>query len=109
VAEIARSTGIASPTLYSWRHRWKLEGQLVPASSKAPCLLLPIDIVAQRFIEHCLELATLVFGDLAQRCRHLRCGLGRKLLAGGARLGGIAIMIFPAASTVRLAPRFTQR
>jgi transposase-like protein len=44
VAEIARSTGIASPTLYSWRHRWKLEGQLVPASSKAPFLLLPIDI-----------------------------------------------------------------
>ena len=36
VAEIARSTGIAAPTLYSWRHRWKLEGQLVPASSKAP-------------------------------------------------------------------------
>ena len=36
MAEIARSTGIAAPTLYSWRHRWKLEGQLVPASSKAP-------------------------------------------------------------------------
>ena len=36
VADIARSTGIAAPTLYSWRHRWKLEGQLVPASSKAP-------------------------------------------------------------------------
>ena len=50
-------------------------------------LLLPIDIVVQRFIEHCLELATLAFGDLAQRCKHLRCGLGRKLLADGARLG----------------------
>ncbi len=36
VAEIARSTGVNPPTLYSWRHRWKLEGQLVPASSKAP-------------------------------------------------------------------------
>ena len=35
MAEIVRSTGIAAPTLYSWRHRWKLEGQLVPASSKA--------------------------------------------------------------------------
>jgi transposase-like protein len=36
VAEIARSTGIAAPTLYSWRLRWKLERQLVLASSKAP-------------------------------------------------------------------------
>jgi transposase-like protein len=36
VAEIARSTGIAVPTLYSWRHRWQQEGLLVPASSKAP-------------------------------------------------------------------------
>lgn len=25
VAEIARSKAIAAPTLYSWRHRWKLE------------------------------------------------------------------------------------
>jgi len=36
VAEIARSTGIAVPTIYSWRHRWQQEGQLVQASSKAP-------------------------------------------------------------------------
>jgi transposase-like protein len=36
VAEIARSTGVNAQTLYSWRHRWKQEGQLVPASSKAP-------------------------------------------------------------------------
>jgi len=36
VAEIARSTGIAVPTLYSWRHRRQQEGLLVPASSKAP-------------------------------------------------------------------------
>ena len=36
VAEIARSTGINVHTLYSWRHRWKQEGQLVPATNKAP-------------------------------------------------------------------------
>ena len=36
VAEIARSTGIAVPTLYSWRHRRQQEGLLVPASSEAP-------------------------------------------------------------------------
>ena len=35
MAEIAGSTSIAARTLYSWRHRWKLEGQLAPASSKA--------------------------------------------------------------------------
>ena len=29
VAEIARSTGVNVQTLYSWRHRWKQEGQLV--------------------------------------------------------------------------------
>ena len=36
LAEIARSTGVNAQTLYSWRHRWKQEGQLVPATSKAP-------------------------------------------------------------------------
>jgi transposase len=36
VAETARSTGIAVPTIYSWRHQWQQEGQLVPASGKAP-------------------------------------------------------------------------
>jgi len=36
VAEIARSTGVNVHTLYSWRHRWKQEGELVPSSSKAP-------------------------------------------------------------------------
>jgi transposase len=36
VAEIARSTGVNAHTFYSWRHRWKQEGLLVPATSKAP-------------------------------------------------------------------------
>jgi len=35
LAEIARSKGVNAQTLYSWRHRWKQEGQLVPATSKA--------------------------------------------------------------------------
>jgi transposase-like protein len=34
VAEIARSTGVNAHTLYSWRHRWKQDGLLVPATSK---------------------------------------------------------------------------
>ena len=33
VAEIARSTGVNSQTLYSWRHRWKQEGQLADATA----------------------------------------------------------------------------
>ena len=36
VAEIARSTGITTQTLYNWRGQWQKEGQLVPATSKPP-------------------------------------------------------------------------
>ncbi|MEB3323294.1 MAG: helix-turn-helix domain-containing protein, partial [Synechococcaceae cyanobacterium] len=36
VAEIARTTGITTQTLYNWRSHWQKEGQLVPATSKAP-------------------------------------------------------------------------
>ena len=35
VTEISRATGISRQTLYSWRHLWKLERELVPASSSA--------------------------------------------------------------------------
>jgi transposase-like protein len=45
VAEIARSTGVNAQTLYSWRHRWKQEGQLVPASSKAPELWRAAELI----------------------------------------------------------------
>ena len=41
VTEISRATGISRQTLYSWRHLWKREGELVPASSssaEAPCI-----------------------------------------------------------------------
>jgi transposase-like protein len=36
VAEIARSTGITTQTLYNWRGQWQKQGQLVPATIKAP-------------------------------------------------------------------------
>ena len=36
VAENARTTGITTQTLYNWRSHWQKEGQLVPATSKAP-------------------------------------------------------------------------
>ena len=35
VTEISRATGISRQTLYSWRHLWKREGELVPASSSS--------------------------------------------------------------------------
>jgi transposase-like protein len=46
VAEIARSTGIAFPTLSIWRHQWQQEGQLVPASGKAPEQWIAADTLA---------------------------------------------------------------
>lgn len=36
VAEIARSTGITTQTLYNWRIQWQKQGQLVPATTKPP-------------------------------------------------------------------------
>ena len=36
VAEIARSTGITTQTLYNWRSQWQKQGQLVPATTKPP-------------------------------------------------------------------------
>ena len=36
VAEISRSTGITTQTLYNWRGQWQKQGQLVPATSKPP-------------------------------------------------------------------------
>ena len=35
VTEISRATGISRQTLYCWRHLWKREGELVPASSSS--------------------------------------------------------------------------
>jgi transposase-like protein len=74
VAEIARSSGVNAQTLYCWRHRWKQEGQLVPASSKAPELWSAADkLVAV------IEAAGLSGADLGAYCRER--GLFPKQLA----------------------------
>jgi transposase-like protein len=36
VSEIARDTGISTPTLYGWRSQWQKQGLLVPATSRPP-------------------------------------------------------------------------
>jgi transposase len=64
VAEIARSTGVNAQTLYSWRYRWKQEGQLVPASSKAPELWSAADKLAA-----VIQAAALSGTDLGSFCR----------------------------------------
>ena len=74
MAEIARSTGVNAQTLYSWRHRWKQEVQLVPASSKAPELWSATDKLAA-----VIQAAGLSGADLGVYCRE-RC-LFPKLLA----------------------------
>ena len=74
MAEIARSSGVNAQTLYCWRHRWKQEGQLVPASSKAPELWSAADkLVAV------IEAAGLSGADLGAYCRER--GLFPKQLA----------------------------
>ena len=74
VAEIARSTGVNAQTLYSWRHRWKQEGQLVPATSKAPEQWSPADKLAA-----VIQAAGLSGADLGAYCRER--GLFPKQLA----------------------------
>jgi hypothetical protein len=64
VAEIARSTGIAVPTIYSWRHQWQKEDQLVPASSKAPEQWSAADKLAA-----VIQAAALSGTDLGAFCR----------------------------------------
>jgi hypothetical protein len=65
VAEIAGSTGFPARTLYSWRHRWKLEGQLAPASSKAPEQWSAADKLAA-----VIQASVLSGADLGCFCRH---------------------------------------
>ena len=64
MAEIARSTGVNAQTLYSWRHRWKQEGQLVPATSKASELWSAADKLAA-----VIQAADLSGADLGAYCR----------------------------------------
>ncbi len=74
VAEIARSTGVNAQTLYSWRQRWKQEGQLVPATSKAPEQWSAADKLAA-----VIQAARLSGPDLGAYCRER--GLFPKQLA----------------------------
>jgi transposase-like protein len=36
VAQISKEFGIHVATLYNWRHNWRLQGEVVPASAKDP-------------------------------------------------------------------------
>ena len=77
VAETARSTGVNDQIIYCWRHRWKQEGQLVPASSKSPELRSAADKLAA-----VIQAAGLSGADLVAYCRER--GLFPKQLAFGA-------------------------
>ena len=74
MAGSARFTGVNAQTLYSWRHRLKREGQLVPATSKAPELWSAADKLAA-----VIQAAGLSGADLGAYCRER--GLFPKQLA----------------------------
>lgn len=74
VAEIDRSTGVNAHTLNSWGHRWKQEGLLVPATSKAPEEWSAADKLAA-----VIQAAGLSGADLGAYCRER--GLHPKQLA----------------------------
>jgi transposase-like protein len=74
VADIARSTGVNAQTLYSWRYRWKQEGLLVPATTKAP-----EDWSAADKLAAVIQAAGLSGADLGAYCRER--GLFPKQLA----------------------------
>ena len=74
MAEIARSTGVNAQTLYIWRFRWKQEGLLVPATSKAPEEWSAADKLAA-----VIQAAGLSGADLGAYCRER--GLFPKQLA----------------------------
>ena len=78
VAEIARSTGVNSQTLYSWRHRWKQEGQLAPATSKAPEQWSPAAMAPA-------DLALLPARQRADHLQSARHGVGGGVWRSGGR------------------------
>jgi transposase len=79
VADIARSTGVNAQTLYSWRYRWKQEGMLVPATTKAP----EDWITAADKLAAVIQSAGLSGADLVAYCRNPGCFPNRLLV--GAR------------------------
>lgn len=64
VAEIARSTGITTQTLYNWRSQWQKQGQLVPATTKPPEQWSALDKLAA-----VIQAAGLSGPDLGAFCR----------------------------------------
>jgi transposase-like protein len=64
VAEIARSTGITTQTLYNWRGQWQKQGQLVPATTRPAEQWSPADKLAA-----VIQAAGLSGTDLGSFCR----------------------------------------
>jgi transposase-like protein len=64
VAEIARTTGITSQTLYNWRTQWQKAGQLVPATTRPPEQWSAADKLAA-----VIQTAGLTGADLGAYCR----------------------------------------
>ena len=77
VTEISRATGISRQTLYSWRHRWKREGELVPASSSYAEAWDASDKLAA-----VIQTAGLNGADLGAYCREIRVKPLNFLVAG---------------------------
>ena len=101
VAEIARSTGGNVQTLYSWRHRWKQEGQLVPATSKAPEPWSSADKLAA-----VIQAAGLSRPDLGAYCREQ--GLFPKQLARWCQMQGLPTASTPGMSDQKELKRLNQ-
>jgi transposase-like protein len=64
VSAISRDTGIAIPTLYSWRSQWQKEGLLVPATNRPPEQWSAVDTLAA-----VIQSAGLSGPDLGSFCR----------------------------------------
>jgi transposase-like protein len=64
VSAIARDTGIAIPTLYSWRSQWQKQGLLVPATHRPPEQWSAVDKLAA-----VIQSAALSGPELGSFCR----------------------------------------
>ena len=64
VAEVHRETGISEPTLYSWRNRFRAEGQVVPADPSNP-----ESWSGENKLAVVIETAALNEQELAEYCR----------------------------------------
>ena len=64
VSAISRDTGIAIPTLYSWRSQWQKEGLLVPATNRPPEQWSAVDKLAA-----VIQSAGLSGSELGSFCR----------------------------------------